>query len=290
MQETVTYIETRQRGLFGKIALGLFVLFNLLMLAWLISYMSDISSLHSQSASNAERAGAALGGFMGTGMLLFIWTLGDLILGIVVFATRGKKVITAQTNDNAIQASRPKLMKYSIITIGIFLAVVILIALFKTDPTSQSASSQRDPNALPANWSFIDRTDPVNDTATKSLLIKSSNASNDSAYGLSIQCAAGEFDAFVIVPNTTTMSLKSDIDITTRIDTQQPQTSTWIVAADRHAAFHRDPKKFVQSLLNGKKLLIRFATVGHQEKLIELDIASLPKFIPNVAQACQINF
>lgn len=38
-------------------------------------------------------AGVAIGGAIGTASLLFFWALGDIILGMLTFFTRGKKII-----------------------------------------------------------------------------------------------------------------------------------------------------------------------------------------------------
>ncbi|WMX17553.1 hypothetical protein [Aureispira sp. CCB-E] len=41
-------------------------------------------------SSEAEQAGATIGSGLGIMLLLFIWGIGDLILGLFVFLTRAK--------------------------------------------------------------------------------------------------------------------------------------------------------------------------------------------------------
>lgn len=95
---TVTRIEKRKRGIFGWVFLILFWAFNALMLAWFIGGMGATSETVAAAASDAERAGAAIGTMIGAGMILSIWVMGDIILGVLVLLTRGKKVIVETTN------------------------------------------------------------------------------------------------------------------------------------------------------------------------------------------------
>ncbi|MDI6837463.1 MAG: hypothetical protein QMD99_17360 [Rhizobiaceae bacterium] len=87
--------ETRKRGIFGWLFLLLFIGFNLLMIAWLVNYWSILSDV--SSASEAEFVGRAIGGTIGSGMLITLWALGDIILGSFVLLTRGRKVIVEET-------------------------------------------------------------------------------------------------------------------------------------------------------------------------------------------------
>lgn len=87
--------ETRKRGFFGWIFRAIFILFNILMLLWLFSYWGSLSEMN--TSSDAERAGAAIGGTIASGMILTIWVLGDIILGLFVLFTRGRKTIIEET-------------------------------------------------------------------------------------------------------------------------------------------------------------------------------------------------
>src|SRR5258705_3674946 len=84
------YREIRQTGLFGRVVRVLFFVFNAVMLIWLISYWVLLSGL--DATTSAERAGAAVGGVIGTTLLLIIWMAGAGILGALTLATRGQKV------------------------------------------------------------------------------------------------------------------------------------------------------------------------------------------------------
>lgn len=50
-----------KRSIFGKLCLWLFYLYNLLMVAWLVGGVSAVSEKTATLATDAERAGAAIG-------------------------------------------------------------------------------------------------------------------------------------------------------------------------------------------------------------------------------------
>ncbi|NSY36844.1 hypothetical protein [Leisingera sp. ANG59] len=80
-----------KRGFFGKIFKWLLILFNVLMVIWLFSYLGQIGEMMDGTASEAEKAGAAIGGSIGTGFILTVWVIGDIILGLVTLLTRPSK-------------------------------------------------------------------------------------------------------------------------------------------------------------------------------------------------------
>ena len=89
--------EIRKRGFFGKLWKWLFIIFNVLMGLWLVSYWVSIGRLYSTTANQAEQVGATIGATMGTGALLVFWAAGAVILGGLALATRGKKIIVQET-------------------------------------------------------------------------------------------------------------------------------------------------------------------------------------------------
>ncbi|MCC4275338.1 zinc ribbon domain-containing protein [Marinomonas communis] len=79
-----------KRGFFGKLFKWGFIGFNILMLIWLFSYWDSVGDLANTAGSDAAKAGAAIGGTIGTSMLLGLWVFGDIILGLFVMFTRPK--------------------------------------------------------------------------------------------------------------------------------------------------------------------------------------------------------
>lgn len=88
--------EVSDRTAFGKLVKWIFIGFNVLMLIWLVSACSAVSEVSQQAVNDAERAGAAIGTGLGMTFLLFIWGVGDVILGMFVLFTRRKKIITVE--------------------------------------------------------------------------------------------------------------------------------------------------------------------------------------------------
>ncbi|MEM7734036.1 MAG: zinc ribbon domain-containing protein [Pseudomonadota bacterium] len=77
-----------KRGFFGKIFKWSLILFNILMIVWMVSYLGTIGSHLDGATSEAEEAGMAIGGTIGVGMILVFWVLGDIILGLATLLTR----------------------------------------------------------------------------------------------------------------------------------------------------------------------------------------------------------
>jgi hypothetical protein len=83
--------EIRKRGFFGWLFLLLFLAFNVLMVVWLFDYWSHLSN--TVDASEAARTGKLIGGTLGTGVLMFVWVMGSVILGLLAILTRGSRRI-----------------------------------------------------------------------------------------------------------------------------------------------------------------------------------------------------
>ena len=79
-----------QRSLFGKIIKWTFIGYNVLMLFWFISGLNVASDGITNSASDAEKAGATIGSGIGIMLIIFVWTAGTVILGIFTLLTRAK--------------------------------------------------------------------------------------------------------------------------------------------------------------------------------------------------------
>ena len=85
--------EVRQRGFFGWLVKGSFILFNLTMLFWLFNYFVRIGDI----APGRDNAGAEIGAVIGTGMILGVWALGAIVLGIATALSRGEIITIEET-------------------------------------------------------------------------------------------------------------------------------------------------------------------------------------------------
>ena len=78
-----------KRTFIGKVALWIFILFNVLMAVWIWGGISgNVEDM--ENMSDAEAAGAAIGTGIGGMILFIIWVFGDIILGLFALLTRPK--------------------------------------------------------------------------------------------------------------------------------------------------------------------------------------------------------
>lgn len=78
------------RSFFGKVCKWSFIIFNVLMLIWIITGVGGAANHASQIQGESARAGAAIGTGIGIMLILALWVMGDIILGLLVLFTRPK--------------------------------------------------------------------------------------------------------------------------------------------------------------------------------------------------------
>lgn len=81
-------LKQPKRSFIGKIFKWLFILFNIFMIIWLIGGMQSANEV--EVTTQLEKDAHAVGTFLGVGMLMTFWALGDIILGLFVLFTRPK--------------------------------------------------------------------------------------------------------------------------------------------------------------------------------------------------------
>ncbi|MFK7780369.1 MAG: zinc ribbon domain-containing protein [Candidatus Gracilibacteria bacterium] len=82
-------INKSKRSIFGKTIKWSFILFNILMLWWLIGGVGSVTE-GMDAMSEAQKTGTAVGAGLGAMMIMTIWVMGDIILGLFVLFTRPK--------------------------------------------------------------------------------------------------------------------------------------------------------------------------------------------------------
>lgn len=79
------------RSMMGQVIKWTFIAFNILMVWWLFRGVGGAAvEGTATAASDAERAGVAIGTAIGASLVIFLWVAGDIILGLFVFLTRPK--------------------------------------------------------------------------------------------------------------------------------------------------------------------------------------------------------
>lgn len=91
--------EIRQRGFFGHIFKWGFILFNCVMAFWLFWYWGEVGHMTSGATSDAARTGTVIGATIGSGLIVFFWAAGALILGLFALLTRGKTIVIEETSE-----------------------------------------------------------------------------------------------------------------------------------------------------------------------------------------------
>ena len=135
---TIIRREFRRRGFFGTLFKLLFIIFNLLMLVWLIAYWKEIGSIMIGDEVNIYKAEEAT---IGTSFLFFFWAAGCLILGLLTLLSRGSKIVVEERkeplNEVPIGArygppiSRAKETKLIIFLIALGISAVVIFSLWK---------------------------------------------------------------------------------------------------------------------------------------------------------------
>jgi len=90
--------EVSDRTAIGKFIKYLFIGFNVLMLILVFKGCAVASEGISNAGTEAEYrdaavAGATIGAGLAMGSLLFVWLVGDVVLGLFVLFTRRKKIV-----------------------------------------------------------------------------------------------------------------------------------------------------------------------------------------------------
>lgn len=100
------------RGPVGVVAKWLFILFNALMLAWLIGGLYEVSRI--EARSDMERGARDLGASIGVAYIMTIWGVGAVPLGLLALLTRhGSSKPVAEVKRGR-----------ALVTLGVFLVVV----------------------------------------------------------------------------------------------------------------------------------------------------------------------
>lgn len=89
----VVRTEKRQRGIFGWLFFLIFWAFQAFMVYVLFTGLEGTTEAADAAITDAERAGVGFGIMFGMGLLLMFWAMGTVILGALMWATGGRKVI-----------------------------------------------------------------------------------------------------------------------------------------------------------------------------------------------------
>lgn len=80
-----------RRSFLGRIIKWTFILFNIMMIWWILAGLVGVGEVMENASSDVERLGIGLGTGIALNWILNIWFFGDIILGLLVLLTRPSK-------------------------------------------------------------------------------------------------------------------------------------------------------------------------------------------------------
>ena len=83
-----TQIAKTKRGIFGKICISVFWIFQILMVLWIWAGISG-NSEQGHLDSTAGQVGTGIG----VALIVIVWLVGTVIFGVIAMLTKGKTVI-----------------------------------------------------------------------------------------------------------------------------------------------------------------------------------------------------
>jgi hypothetical protein len=90
----MTTVESRgKRGIFGNFVKYTFIAFNAFMVFWMVTETYNGAKDISKMVSGPEQTGSFVGLVIFWAIILFILAFGDMMLGLFLMLTRGKKII-----------------------------------------------------------------------------------------------------------------------------------------------------------------------------------------------------
>ncbi len=135
-------------------------------------------------------------------------------------------------------------------------------------------------------WEFERDTDPISDSQN---VVAALAASLSSDFGdLAIRCLQNDLEVLIIwapVEAFDSESADYGIDVITRLDQEDPITSTWQASSDLSATFSLRPEAFIRKLPNHDQLVARTTTTFGISTLI-FDLTQAGPVVGEVFEAC----
>lgn len=102
---------------------------------------------------------------------------------------------------------------------------------------------------------------------------------------LYIRCSENKTDLFIDYPH---LFLSSNpIKLEYRLDKEKSQQITWPVSTDYHAVFANNSIKFVKSMFDKERMLVRLVPHGHTPVSVSFNISGLKDASEPLRQACK---
>ncbi|WP_155848236.1 hypothetical protein [Advenella kashmirensis] len=93
-------MNTPERTKTGKFIKWLFIIFNIVMVCWVLAAMGTFGSVDTTSQAKALPHGTENSEEIGVSMIVMIWLICNGILGVLVLDTRARKRSLHESNKN----------------------------------------------------------------------------------------------------------------------------------------------------------------------------------------------
>jgi hypothetical protein len=129
-------------------------------------------------------------------------------------------------------------------------------------------------------WTISEETDPIDDSPK--VVLFNHSASRDSS--LIARCSRNRTDLYLITGDFHT-SRDDQIQVTTRLDRQPPETKRWGISTDNKALFYPGtPTKFLPMISEAKELVIEVS--DETNKIYKFKVDRLAEHLPKLRKAC----
>lgn len=298
--------EVREGGTSWNVLKNFAILWTIAMVFATFRAILALGSFATTVRSDAEKAGAGLGMFLGLGMLASVWffpTAGAALLG--VFLRKNSIVERGPTGPLVGSASRASYASGFAGLLGVAAIAAIFVGvvgsgsrLGKTAAISQDATHRSaESTALTSDdaWHLTQKTNEMDGTR-EVLLTREAETEIQGFMGktrpyIAIQCLQGKPEVFVNVGKT----MQSDYDhygtsgVRVKFDASGPTRQRWTESTDNVALFSPAPSKLIKELTSTDVFLFEFTPFQETPETVKFDVSGLRAQLRSVANVCGVS-
>ena len=318
--------EYYKRGIFGWLTKISFIAFNLFMAGWLLVYWADVANLINAADSEAARAGAAIGFSIGIGVILFLWVSGAIILGLLTYFTRGKKVILEPGEERGKSRARAGIV-LAAVAVALTLTFIgahwlpvsnrlvtpmsatvsepaapqhapvsQLVTATTTSPAQKIETEIRNPTTAtpPATgWVVTQERSKIDDLSNEYLHLSSKEPIENQFHELTplelwITCREGKTDLYLVFGGHFMASIESYGTVTYRIDKSPAEKRQFTEFTDHKALglWRGQGIPLIKEMFDASNLFVRATPYNESPVTGEFNISALKEAIKPLRAAC----
>ena len=136
-----------------------------------------------------------------------------------------------------------------------------------------------------SNWIVNDKTNPIDDTRTVALLLRSASGTSRGGQpiGLILRCQSGDTTVFINWSD----YLGSEANVLTRVGTDEAATRRWSLSTDSQATFAPGNNiEFIQRLLGADRLVAQVTPYSESPVTAIFDLTGIETALAPLREAC----